>query len=277
MIKPNGVIAYLTDVGCRDPYVGSIKGITLSICLQAKIIDITHEIPSFDIYEASFTLLLTYSYFPPGTVFVVVVPGVGVSEKPILIVTKNYFFIGPNNGVLAAAADDDSIEQVIALDSIAYFKKKALETFHGRDIFAPAAAWLVCGVSLNSLGSPMDPAEVTKLDMRLGHQNSENSVGCTELRVQHADKYGNIILSEYFRNLAEELHIKLSDDVRVFAGGTAAKASVAKSFSDIPKNTLILYKNSFGFAELAINQGSAQNLLKIGKKDLVRICRQGFK
>ena len=108
----------------------------------------------------------------------------------------------------------------------------------------------------------------------LGYHSSGNVVGCMELSVQHIDKYGNIILSEYFRNLADELHIRLSDDVRVYAGGTEAKASVTKSFSDIPKSTLILYKNSFGFAELAINQGSAQNLLKISRKDQVRICRQ---
>lgn len=189
------------------------------------------------------------------------------------IVTFSYYFIGPNNGVLATAAENDGIEQVIALDSIAHFKMKTLETFHGREIFAPVAAQLVCGASSDSLGSPLDPAEVRELDAVLGRHNSGSVVGCMELSVLHIDKYGNVILSEYFRNLADELHIRLSDDVRVYAGGTKTKASVTKSFSGIPKKTLILYKSSFGFAELAINQGSAQNLLKIGRKDQVRICR----
>ncbi len=146
--QPNGVIAFLTDVGYVDSYAGSMEGVALSICLNVRVTCITHGIPSFDIYEAAFTLFNTYKYFPHGTIFVVVVvPGVGSSKKPILIVTRNYFFIGPNNGALITAAEGDDIEEVFVLDKYKYFRKPISETFQGRDMSSPIAAYLVCGVS----------------------------------------------------------------------------------------------------------------------------------
>ena len=115
MQKPSGIIAFLTDVGSLDPYSATMDGVALGICPSAKLVKITNSIPSFDIRRASIELLLTYRYFPPGTVFVVVVvPGVGNSIRPILIVTKNYFFVDPDNGILIAAAEDDGIEDAIS-------------------------------------------------------------------------------------------------------------------------------------------------------------------
>ncbi|RLG79836.1 MAG: hypothetical protein DRO40_12130, partial [Thermoprotei archaeon] len=158
MKKPIGVIAFLTDIGYKDHYAASIIGVALNTCLDIKIVSITHGIPSFDIYEAAFILLASYRYFPKGTIFVVVVvPSADSSKNAILIVTKNYFFIGPDNGVLIAAGENDGIEQVLLLNKSEYFRNNVSATFPGRDIYTPVAAQLACGTPLQSLGTLSDP------------------------------------------------------------------------------------------------------------------------
>jgi len=269
--QPNGVIAFLTDVGYVDSYAGSMEGVALSICPNVRTTCITHGIPSFDVHEAAFTLLSSYKYFPHGTVFVViVVPGVGSSEKPILIVTKNYFFVGPDNGVLMVAAEDDGIEEAFVLDKYGYFRKPVSETFQGRDMSTPIAAYLVCGVSPQELGSPIDFKALTKIDLGFGYEYYGD---CIVLRVIHVDKYGNIILSSHYRELASKLQVRVGDIVRIESKGKSVEALVEESFSSTAKGTLILYGNSYGFTELAINQGNAGDALTVKKKDKVMICK----
>ena len=271
MKHSNGVIAFLTDVGYVGSYAGSMEGVALSICPNVKIVDITHGIPSFDVHEAAFTLLSSYKYFPHGTILVVVVvPGVGSSEKPVLIVTKNYFFVGPNNGVLTVAAEDDGIEEAFILDKYGYFRKPVSETFQGRDMSTPIVAYLVCGVPLQELGSPMDSKALTRIDLGFGYECYGD---CIVLRVIHIDKYGNIILSSHYRKLASKLQVRVGDIARVESKGKTMEALVEESFSSTAKGTLILYGNSYEFTELAINQGNAGDALMVRRKDKVMICK----
>ncbi len=278
MVNPSGIVALLTDVGRRDPYVGSIRGSVLKACMEAKLVDITHEVPSFNIREASFTLLLTYRFFPPGTVFVViVVPGVGVSERPVLIVTKNYFFIGPDNGVLAPAAEGDGIEDVISLRSNELFAEKTLETFHGRDIYAPAAALIACGVAPKSLGYSVTPSSFKKLHAESASNSNTGLSGCIELAVKHVDKYGNLMFARDFKTLLKDLKAEVGATISVFSGTKVFRAVIAVSFSDVSKGTLIIYGNSFGITELAINQGSAKELLNAVVSSKVKLCTHHIK
>ncbi len=267
-------MAYLTDVGLMDPYAGSIKGMTLRFCVDAEIVDITHDIQSFDVAGASFILLLTYRYFPHGTVFVVVVvPGVGASERPILIVSKNYYFVGPDNGVLLSAAEDDGIEHVLSLSNVPHFNDKVTKTFHGRDIFAPAAAMLICGMPPESLGEPIPVSDLVRLGLKSGCPESWSGTESVKLSVMHVDRYGNVILAGNFNQIIEALGITVGHKVIVHSKGISTEAITAESFANTGKGALILYENSYGLAELAVNQGSAKNVLGVRRGDPVAIAR----
>jgi hypothetical protein len=270
---PCKIIALLTDFGYEDPYVASMKGVALSICPDVKLIDITHSIPSFDIETGAFTLLASYKYFPQGTIFVAVVdPGVGGPRRPLLIVTRNYYFIGPDNGLLTAAAEDDGIEAVIKIENELYFRKPVSASFHGRDIFMPTAAWLACGVAPDTFGSrqPIESIVRSSISMYI----STISADCVEVRVLHIDKFGNVILSQRYDSLENALGIKLGDKVYVRYKGAEYEALVAKVFSVASEKQLVLYKNSFDFAELAVNRGSAKDLMGVRKGDSIIICRK---
>lgn len=272
MEKPCKVIAFLTDFGYEDPYVAAMKGVAIDVCPDVRAIDITHSVQSFDIDIAAFILLTTYKYFPKGTVFVVVVdPGVGSERKPLLIVTRNYYFIGPDNGVLTAAAEEDGIETVIKLENDVYFRKPISSSFHGRDIFTPVAAWLACGVEPRFFGSsqPIESIKRSAVSIYM----SKVSPSCAELRVIYVDRFGNVMLSQYYDPLAKALDISIGEEVLIYSGEEAFKATVERVFSVVERGKLVLYKNSFGLAELAVNKGSAKELLNASRGQVVRLCK----
>ncbi|MDQ7055818.1 MAG: SAM-dependent chlorinase/fluorinase [Persephonella sp.] len=147
------VIALLTDFGYRDGFVGAVKGVIKSINSGAEIIDISHGIESFNILEGALVLNATYRYFPEKTVFVCVVdPGVGTERKPIAVETKKYYFVAPDNGILSLALKNEKVRAIYHISNERYLLERDTETFHGRDIFAPAAAYISKGVKLSQLG-----------------------------------------------------------------------------------------------------------------------------
>ena len=148
------VIALLTDFGWNDSYVAQIKGTILKANPKAQIVDISHGVNSFDLYDGAFLLWSSFAYFPKGTIFVAVVdPGVGSERKNIVIKTKNYFFVGPDNGILTIAAWRDGIEKIVEIKNRKYSLRQNSRTFHGRDIFAPVAAHLARGANILKFGS----------------------------------------------------------------------------------------------------------------------------
>jgi S-adenosylmethionine hydrolase len=270
--KPCGLIALLTDFGLEDPYVAAIKAVGYSICSNIKIVDITHNVDSFDIESAALILYMVYRYFPKGAIFVVVVdPGVGSSRKPIAIATRNYIFIGPDNGVLTPAAKDDGIIDIRLLENDNYFHKPVSYSFHGRDIFMPIASHLVCGARFDSLGRPLDPTSITYIDTGIGYLEIEDK--CVQLKIIHIDKFGNVMLSIPFVNLSQILGLDIGVNVKVYSHSNVFTAKVEKVFSVVPKGTLVLYENSFGLAELAVNQGSAKEYLNVTRKSKIKICK----
>ncbi len=270
-MKPvTGVIALLTDVGESEPYSASIKGVIIGICPKTRIVTISNSVPSFDLEEASYILLESYRFFPPGTIFVVVVvPGVGESKKSILVVSRNYYFIGPDNGVLLPAANNDGIEKILLLNKNEYYMIRKPQTFHGRDIYAPIAARLCCRERIENLGTPIDESEITNTDIEFTHSCGE---GYIELKVLHIDKYGNVILSEYFKDFIKDFNPEKGSRINVHGcNNIVATAVFEESFCNVREGALILYENSYGLVELAVNKGSAQQLLQVNRGDLVRI------
>src|SRR5438270_4599671 len=149
------VIALLTDFGARDHYAGTMKAVALGICPDATLVDISHEVPPHDVLAGALELAASYKFFPPGTIFLVVVdPGVGSSRRGIAADAGDYKFVAPDNGVLTAVLDEHAPKKVVELSERRYARPTVSRTFEGRDRFAPAAAWLAKGIELTALGRP---------------------------------------------------------------------------------------------------------------------------
>ena len=183
-----GVIALLTDFGLKDSYVGVMKGVIATVNPRVTVIDLDHDVASHRIEEAAFLLATSYSYFPQNTVFCVVVdPGVGSSRKAIAIQTKNYYFVGPDNGVLWQAAERDGITKIVTLENKKYFRKPVSSTFHGRDIFAPIAAALTKGYRPAGFGREI------KDFINPDFINPQVERGTIFGEILHIDSFGNLI------------------------------------------------------------------------------------
>jgi S-adenosylmethionine hydrolase len=183
------IISLTTDFGEHDPFVGIMKGVILGINPSVQIVDLCHQVPAHRILEASFLLNSSYRYFPFGTIHVVVVdPGVGSRRRPILVQTPQFFFVAPDNGVLSYLYQEQPDLQVFHLTESRYFRPEISQTFHGRDIFAPAAAWLSTGLSPHALGPRIQDylqLEVPEPRCLAPH--------VFEFQIIHIDTFGNLI------------------------------------------------------------------------------------
>jgi len=188
-LKPAGVISLTTDFGLSDPFVGTMKGVMLRINPALHFVDISHQIPPQDILEGSFCLQSAYAYFPPGTVHLAVVdPGVGSWRRPLVVVTREYLFVGPDNGLFSFVFRDPAGQAIYELTAEKYLLRPAGATFHGRDIFAPAAAWLAAGTPIEEMGRRIqDPVTLQFPEPRV--------VGTSEVwgEIIHIDRFGNLI------------------------------------------------------------------------------------
>jgi S-adenosyl-L-methionine hydrolase (adenosine-forming) len=186
MAKP--IIAFLSDFGTRDHYVGVIKGVILGICAEVTLVDLSHDLPAHDIAFAAQELEATYKHYPGGTIFLVVVdPGVGTSRLGIAAEVGDYRFVAPDNGVLSAVFRDTPPKKVVELTERRYARPTVSRTFEGRDRFAPAAAWLAKGVHLAALGR-----SVTSFHM-LDLPKPQMDEGLLRGEVVRIDRFGNIV------------------------------------------------------------------------------------
>jgi S-adenosylmethionine hydrolase len=185
------VITLTTDFGLKDPFVGLMKGVILGINPNAIIIDITHDISRHDIFEAAQVISMSYKYFPPTSIHIVVVdPGVGSTRKPILVTTEDHYFIGPDNGVFTAIYEklQNHFLKVIEITAKHYYRPMSGFTFHGRDIFAPIAAHLSKGTESRIFGEQVE--DFTRINMPKP-VISDNSMINGE--IVSIDKFGNAI------------------------------------------------------------------------------------
>ena len=260
------VITLLTDFGLKDPYVGVMKGVIKRINPDVEIIDLSHEVPKYDIDTAALILWVSYRFFPRKTIHVCVVdPGVGTSRKAILIVTRNYYFIGPDNGCLYPVAKSDGIEEVYDISDSAYGLERVSETFHGRDLFAPIAAYLSAGVPLEQLGKRYQ-GELVKSWIWF----AEKDGNCFNARAIYIDGFGNIMMnipSEFIRDWVLGSRIKIT-----YSRGVI-ECPFVKSFGYVREGEYACYINSWGFLEIGLNRGSAAMETGIVKKEVLRVCK----
>ena len=164
MARPT--VALLTDFGTRDHYAGTLKGVVLSVCPDATLVDIGHDIPAHDVLAGALELAACYRYFPAGTIVLVVVdPGVGSSRRGIAADIGDYRLVAPDNGVLSAVFRESPPKRVVELSERKYARPTVSRTFEGRDRFAPAAAYLAKGIALVALGKSISNYQVIDLPM----------------------------------------------------------------------------------------------------------------
>ena len=241
------IITLTTDFGLTDPFAGIMKGVILGIAPAVQIVDITHDIRSYDILEAALLIDSTYRYFPEGTVHVIVVdPGVGSARRPLAAVSRGHSFIAPDNGVLSAVFDGD--KEVYHITNRSLFLNAVSQTFHGRDIFAPVAANLSRGTPIESVG----PRILDFLKMPLPRPRPQgDKLLATVLRI---DKFGNMITNLRRHHLSGEFTIRV-------AGLSITR--LCNSFSEAEPGEFFAVEGSTGYIEIALNQGSAADRLNV--------------
>ena len=248
---PN-IITLTTDFGLRDPFVGIMKGVILGIAPDVDVVDITHDIPSYDILDAAFMIDTAYRYFPPGTIHVVIVdPGVGSARRPIAASAKDHIFVAPDNGLLSYVLQSDTAApspSAYWIKNQSLFLKAISQTFHGRDIFAPVAAHLALGTPIESVGPPI--ADFVKKPLPKPRSRGGKLVG-TVLRI---DKFGNIITN------FKKSH--LGTDFTIHVAGLSI-TRLYSTFSEAEPGEFFAVEGSTGYIELALNQGSAADRLNV--------------
>ncbi len=260
MRKP--IITLLTDFGTKDHYVASMKGTILSINPRCTLIDITHHVSPYDIKEGAFLLANAYSFFPKGTIHLSVVdPGVGGLRKPVLFVTTNYFFVGPDNGLFTFVFKREKVKKVVALTNPKYFLSQLSTTFHGRDLFAPVAAHLSLGVKPEAFGPALNSW------VEIGFKKPKIREGRLIGEILHIDAFGNLI-----SNIDEkELFHFVKDHSFLIKIGRKIIQDLKKGYGEGKRNDPIALIGSGGFLEISVREGNAQKVLRVKKGDQVTI------
>ncbi len=277
----NSLIALITDFGTDDIYTGVMKGVIYGVHPQVRIVNITHAIEPQNVRQAAFALLNAYKYFPAGTIFLVVVdPGVGSTRRPLAVQAGDYFFVGPDNGVLSYALAQIGAYQIVELNQAAFHLPDVSNTFHGRDIFAPVAAHLASGVALEKVGSP--------LESMLTLPSPEISVSGRRVigEVVDIDRFGNVLTSiGHLRWVTPNERLTLSpafgdhENATVPIRATDAIVTVHgeeitginTAYSEAPRGYLLSLVGSTGYLEIAMNQGNAAQRLDVAVGDRVEL------
>jgi hypothetical protein len=256
------MITLTSDFGLKDPYVAEMKGVILTINPKTTLIDITHDIEKFSVRKGAFTLASAVPYFPDGTVHLAVVdPGVGTRRRAIVIQAKKSFFVGPDNGLLILAAQNQGIEHVYHLTNSKFMLPKVSSTFHGRDIFAPAAAYLEKGVQPSEFGPEVkDPIIPAFAQVKHSHVSLTGEV-------LDIDGFGNIIT-----NINEkDVVCKEGKTVNVELAGISLKLLFGKAYAQAKRKEPILLSGSHGFLEIALNQTSAAEKFHAKAGDKIKV------
>ena len=263
-MKPR-VVTFLSDFGSRDPYVAEMKAIVLRKCPEAKIVDISHAIDKFDVRMGAFVLASAAPFFPKGTVHVAVVdPGVGTRRLPLVVETGIGWFVGPDNGVLLLAALRGGLRHVYVIENPRYMLSRISRTFHGRDIFAPAAACLALGVDASGFGRELTDYVVPKFVKPVLDGNSVSG------EVLHVDDFGNVITNISSETLGK-LVVSEKGSLKVKAGDQSATMKLCSAYSEVAKGKPLLIFGSHDFLEISVSQGNAAKLLAVKRGDLVRV------
>ena len=256
-------VTFLSDYGTGDEFVGVVKSVLRQMAPDAVVIDLTHDLPPFDVRAASLALARSVQYLAPGVILAVVDPGVGTDRRPVAIevASGKAVLVGPDNGLMAAAAAMiGGAERAVVLDNPEYHLASFGSTFDGRDVFAPGAAHLCNGVTLDELGSPIDPLSLLPGLLPVAREEGDTLV----VEVLWVDRFGNCQLNVDADDIAG-----FGDRVEFRIDGRRRTAAIVSSFSEVGVGDVALLADANGLMALVANQSSAADELSIGSGDQV--------
>jgi S-adenosylmethionine hydrolase len=250
------IITLTTDFGTSDHLVGAMKGVILNINPAARIVDINHSVVPYDVLDGALSIANAYSYFPSRTIHVVIVdPGVGTERRPILVSGEKQFFVAPDNGVLSPIFEREACT-VRHITAGHYFLNPISPTFHGRDIFAPTAAWLSKAFQTEAFGEVV--TDFVRFTMPKAKPNGQSVKGVV-LRV---DAFGNLMTNFTAEDIPE---VALSGGAIKLSVNGKPVVKFAQTFAAGATGELIAVLGSAGYVEIAVNRGSAARALGVNR------------
>jgi S-adenosyl-L-methionine hydrolase (adenosine-forming) len=261
------VVALLTDFGSQDHYVGSLKGAILSVCRDATLVDLAHELPVHDVAAGAFALASSWRDFPEGTIFLAVVdPGVGTSRRALALQADGRLFVGPDNGILSLVIEDaQGAVEVREITNAGLVRPEISATFHARDVFGPVAGHLATGVPMAEVGPLVtDPVRLAPATARAG-------AGDWGAQVMHVDRFGNLITNLGRRDLDAILATVANDRNGVVIVLGSHVLPLAVTYADVAEGEAVALLGSSGRLEIAVNRGSAALALGAGGGSPVRL------
>jgi len=267
-------VSMLTDWGARDPSAAICHGVVLSIVPEALIVDITHEIEKYNIRHGALLLWCALPFLPIGAHMAVVDPGVGTERRPIAIeVARGDILVGPDNGLLLPGADRlGGIMRVHLIDNIQYRLPVLTSTFHGRDLFAPAAAHLALGVPLEAIGPEIDPGDLVSIEWPPVVVRPDE----LETTVIYRDTFGNLKLAGLTADLLDALPgIEHGGRIEVRVTGRDLPLTMPwmPTFGDVASGEYVFFEDSYGRLCIAQNQGNAGQSLAIAEGTTITVRR----
>jgi hypothetical protein len=259
------IITLTTDFGNEGPFVGIIKGVVLNINPDINIVDICHNIRPYNILEAAFIIGESYKVFPRRTIHLVVVdPGVGTSRRPILVAAGSQYFVGPDNGVFTRIYKEHNDVDVIHIKAEHYFLKNRSSTFHGRDIFAPVAAWLSKGIDILKFGDAI--SDYVVLDIPKPVWLSENVI---EGEIIYIDRFGNLNTNLRFDEIEKVKRTFININTKLIFRDI--NVPYVETYGLAEDKGLHYLLNSFGYYEIFVNRGNASEIFKVEVGEKVRL------
>ncbi len=260
----SSIITLTTDFGLQDHYVGAMKAVMLGINPNARLVDISHDVPPQDIMAGAWILRNSAMLFPPNTVHLVVVdPGVGTDRNPVAVHVEDQYFVGPDNGIFSLIGEDFDLKAV-RINNSSLWRKEQSDTFHGRDIFAPVAANLAGETPFEDLGEPI--SELVSYKWAIPISDRDGIQGW----VVHIDRFGNLVTNISASLIRES---SIASNFKIYVGNAILK-NIEKTFSSVADGEPVAYIGSSGNLEIAINKGNAREMLDVKKGAQVSIITQ---
>jgi S-adenosyl-L-methionine hydrolase (adenosine-forming) len=262
------IVTIVSDFGLCDEYAGVMKGVILSICPAASIVDITHQIDPQDIVQAAYLIPSFYRFFPLGTVHLIVVdPGVG-GERDILAVShRGHVFIAPDNGVLTLLMSREKSDTIVRINNANYFLKPVSSSFHGRDIFAPISAQIINGLTLKDLGTRIECEDIIRLkDLSCRLSKTGELFG----KIISIDRFGNLTTNIDSDSLLALCQSKFKNNIQIRISAHEI-SGLSDRYSNAELNAPLALIGSRNYLEIAVNCGSAEEYFKAHKGDPVQV------
>lgn len=264
----NSIVTLTTDFGLQDHFVGTMKGVMIDINPEVKFVDISHAVQPFDVFDAALTIAQAYSYFPTSTVHLVIVdPGVGTARRPIVVSTEKYLFVAPDNGVLSLIYDREPRLSVRTITADHYFLQPLSNTFHGRDIFSPIAAFLSKGVDPARMGEEVN--DYVRFSAPKPKPAGNGLCGV----VLKVDRFGNLITNI----TPQDAPGLFQSEPKAFkiTVGKREITQIRSAYADGAPGEVFAILGSMGFLEIAANRGVASKLVDANKGTDVNVAMEG--